>query len=67
MFVRLLIDSKDFYGDKSIGWPLSTYRLGVFGIYLQRFGWMNLGSFYHFLPYFSRQAVLASKYSKGMV
>jgi hypothetical protein len=35
------------------------------GIYLQRFGWMNLASFYHLLPYFSRQAVLASRYSKG--
>ena len=26
---------------------------------------MNLASFYHHLPYFIRQAVLASRYSKG--
>jgi hypothetical protein len=65
MFVRLLIDSADFFGDKSNLGPLSTSEFVEFGIYLQRFGWMNLASFYRLLPYFIRQAVLGSRYSKG--
>jgi len=53
-----------FAAIKVIWWPLSTSEFAGFGIYLQRFGWMNLASFYHLLPYFIRQAVLASRYSK---
>jgi hypothetical protein len=65
MFVRLLVASEDFCGDKSNLGPLSTSEFGEFGIYLQRLGLMNLASFYRLLPYFIRQAVLASRYSKG--
>jgi hypothetical protein len=54
-----------FAAIKVIWWPLSTSEFDEFGIYLQRLGWMNFASFYHLLPYFIRQAVLASRYSKG--
>ena len=67
MFVRLLIDSYDLCGIKVIWWPLSTSDFGAFWIYFQIFRSMTPASFYQFLLYFGRQAVLVYEYSKGMV